>query len=429
MKSTLRVTERLGEGGQGAVYKAKGPQGSVALKWYNPEQATEEQRAAIRYLVSNGPPRGPAGRRFIWPQDLVTAEGQRQFGYVMPLIDTRRFAELGEVMARRKPVPGLGVLCEISYQIVNSYRALHLGGHCYRDISRGNLMFDPTTGDVLICDNDNVGINRQSTCQVWGTMEYMAPELVRDATERPSTETDLHSLAVLLFMLWVWHHPLHGEMEYQIRSWDLPAKKQIYGTLPVFIFHPTDKRNHLPSAYATGANRWATCPPSLQSLFTKAFTSGLREPGRRVTEGEWQNVFLQLKDGQLSCPTCHAVNLWEPPASAIQCWHCRKPLTIPPKLLIAHPAGRHYVLLTKEAKVLRRHLDPTGNEDQAHEVLGQIVQSLATPPVWGIQNLSTSPWVATGKDGKAAEILPQKAVPVSAGLKVNIGGTQAEVVA
>ena len=228
-KTQYIVKKKLGEGGQGAVFLVEGPHGSHALKWYVAHQATDAQRAAIRYLVANGPPRGPASQRFIWPQDLVTAAGTPQFGYLMPLIDTSRFAELGQVWARRKPAPGLDVLCEISYQTSNSYRALHLSGHCYRDISQGNLMFDPIAGDVLICDNDNVGINRQSNCQVWGTMQYMAPELVRGEADHPSTETDLHSLAVLLFQLWVWHHPLHGTMEYDVRCWDDPARKKIYG--------------------------------------------------------------------------------------------------------------------------------------------------------------------------------------------------------
>ncbi|MFN5323028.1 MAG: protein kinase, partial [Planctomycetota bacterium] len=64
-KTSLVVKKKLGEGGQGAVYLVDGVHGSQALKWYNVEQATEEQRTAIRYLVNSGPPRGPAGRRFI----------------------------------------------------------------------------------------------------------------------------------------------------------------------------------------------------------------------------------------------------------------------------------------------------------------------------------------------------------------------------
>lgn len=430
-KASLTVKRKLGEGGQGAVYLVEGEHGPQALKWYNIEQATEEQRTAIRYLVNNGPPRGQAGRRFVWPQDLVTAGKGSQFGYLMPVIDTGRFAELGEVWAKRKPAPGLDALCEASYQISNSYRALHLSGHCYRDISQGNMLFDPTTGDVLICDNDNVGVNGRSTCQIWGTLEYMAPELIRGDVAHPSTESDLHSLAVLLFLLWVWHHPFHGEIEYNIRSWDLPAKKRVYGVSPIFVFDPNDARNRLPNDpdYSTAAKRWGTCPASVRNLFTKAFTVGLREPGHRVTEGEWQSAFLQLKDGLLSCPSCRAVNLWEPSAAAVACWHCRKPIGVPPKLVVQRPGGKYYVLLNENAKLLRRHIDPSGNESLENDVLGQVVRNPANPNVCGLRNLTAGPWTATATDGKTIEIQPHKAVPLSAGLKVNINGTTSEIVA
>jgi DNA-binding helix-hairpin-helix protein with protein kinase domain len=432
-KTTLTVTKRLGEGTQGTVYHVDGPTGVHALKWYNADQATDDQREAIRDLVTSGPPRGPAGRRFVWPEDLVTAQGSPQFGYLMRLIDTRRFAELGEVWARPKRAPGLDACCEISYQLANSYRALHLSGYCYRDISRGNIMFDPVNGDALICDNDNVGVNRQSTCQVWGTIEYMAPELVRALARgeaaHPSTETDLHSLAVLLFQLWLWHHPLHGEMEYQVRSWDDPAKKQIYGLTPVFIFDAVDNRNRLPndSEYRTPKQRWELCPPSLQALFTNAFTIGLKDPTRRVTEGEWQNAFLQLKDCRLNCSSCRACNLWDTAAAAVQCWHCRKAIKVPPKLVIAHAGGTHYVLLTKEATILSRHLNPLENADQGPSPVGQVTQNPANPHVWGIRNLTDAPWVATAKDGASVEVGPQKAIPLNAGMKLNISGTVAEL--
>ncbi len=429
----LVVKKKLGEGAQGVVFLVEGPQGSQAVKWYVPRQATAEQKAAILYLVGIGPPRGPAGRRFIWPQDLVTAEGIQQFGYLMPLIDTNRFADLGEVWARRKPAPGLDVLCEISFQISNTYRTLHLSGHCYRDISLGNLMFDPITGDVLICDNDNVGVNCQSSFQVWGTMPYMAPELIRGEVDHPSTETDLHSLAVLLFQLWVWHHPLHGTMEYDVRCWDDPARRKIYGLTPVFIFDPTDDRNRLPNdpTYAVAAQRWALCPQSLHKLFENAFTVGLRSPARRVTEGEWQSLFLQLKDGAIACPSCHAISLWEPGQTSLTCWNprCRKPMAIPPRLVFSLPGGTHHVLLTRGAEVLRRHIDPTCPLDDASDLLGHMKRNPNNPNVWGLCNLTATPWSATAADGKTIEVPPQKSVPLATGLKVNIGGTIGDIVA
>ena len=423
LQTDLQVIQKIGEGTQGEVYLVDGPQGFQTVKWYRPEQATPEQKDAIAYLVRTGPPYGAAGKRFIWPLDLVTAEGSKQFGYLMARIDTRRFAELGEVWAHLKPVPGIAALCEISYQLANSYRALHLSGHCYRDISAGNLMFDPKTGDVLICDNDNVGVNRQSQSQVWGTLEYMAPELIRGECD-PSTETDLHALAVLLFYLWVWHHPFHGEMEYRYHCWDIPAKKQVYGTSPVFIFNPDNPQNRLPDDpdYAIARNRWALCPPELKAMFTRAFAEGLASPARRVTEGEWQNLFLSLKDRLVPCPACHAENVVPEPQAEVSCWHCHRPIPPPPFLAIRRSGGTWSLALAMGVTIRPAHLAAGNGADEATGEIGRVVPHPSIPGAAGIRNLSGSTWQVTFPDGTSADVPPGRAVPLNPKTSITIDG-------
>ena len=427
--ATVVVKSKIGEGTQGEVYLVEGPQGLQAVKWYKPEQATPDQRTAISYLVRTGPPYGTAGRRFIWPLDLVTAPGSQQFGYLMARIDTKTFAELGEVWAHLKPVPGLKALCGISYGLANSYRALHLSGHCYRDISAGNLMFDPKTGNVLICDNDNVGVNRQSRCQVWGTMEYMAPELIRGEAD-PSTATDLHALAVLLFYLWVWHHPLHGEMEYRYHCWDIPAKKQVYGISPVFIFDPENPANRLPDDpdYCVAKKRWALCPPALKEMFVRAFTEGLTNPGRRVTEGEWQNLFLDIKDRLISCPHCRAENFAEPAAPAGACWNCGHGLVSPPFLEIRRPGGISGIALVLGAAILSRHITPPNGDDDGSREIGRVVAHPSIAGAAGIRNLSKTAWQASFPDGTIADVPPGRAVPLNPQTSITIDGVTCTIV-
>jgi DNA-binding helix-hairpin-helix protein with protein kinase domain len=425
----LRILRKLGEGTQGEVYLAEGDHGKYAVKWYKPEQATGDQRRAIRYLVTTGPPKGAAGRRFIWPLDLVTADGAKGFGYLMVYVDMDQYAELGEVWAHIKPVPNFPALCEISYQLANSYRALHLTGHCYRDISAGNLVFDPKSGEVLIRDNDNVGVNHESRCQVWGTMEYMAPEIIRGRAD-PSTETDLHSLAVLLFYLWCWHHPFHGAMEYGFRCWDIPAKKKVYGETPVFIFDPEDARNRLPDDpdYAVARERWSYLPAAAQALFIRAFGEGLRSPDSRVTEGEWQRLFLQLKDSIFPCPACRAENFLDGDAAGPRrCWHCGSDLPLPPELVFRQAAGRYPLVLTIGTKILVRHVRPLAPEEELASVIGEVVPHPQIPGSAGIRNLSGNEWTATFPDSSTIPVPHGRAVPLNPGTVIWISGVAAEI--
>jgi len=426
----LEVIRKLGEGTQGEVYLVEGPDGYQAVKWYKPEQATAEQRAAILYLVRTGPPFGAAGKRFIWPLDLVTRAGSSQFGYLMHRIDTGRFAELGECWAHLKPVPNFSAIAEISYQLANSYRALHLSGHCYRDISAGNLMFDPVTGDVLICDNDNVGVNRQSRSQVWGTMEYMAPEIIRGEQD-PSTQTDLHSLAVLLFYLWVWHHPFHGLREYRFRCWDIPAKKSVYGESPVFIFDPGDPSNALPREpdYETARERWGFCPQALKDTFIRAFSEGVRNPNRRVTEGEWQALFASVRDSLVFCPSCRAENFTEGDAGSGRCWHCGMPLPTPPSLLIRRGGMENRLTLAIGTTIRRRHIAPASPQEDGTEILGTVVAHPSIAGAAGIRNSSPQPWQCTFPDGITTTVAPGRAVPLNPGTAIQIEGATVTITA
>lgn len=418
------VSEFIGGGGQGEVYRVAYSQGSRVVKWYTRICSTKEQKESIKGLILLGVPEG-ARQQFIWPIDIVTKSDSVQFGYLMPLVDRDRYGELGEIQAKLRPVPDLLALSQISYKITDSFRALHMNGLCYRDISPGNLLIDPITADVLICDNDNIGINKQSQCQITGTMEYMAPEIVRGEAD-PSTETDQHSLAVLLFNLWMWHHPFHGMMEYTIRCLDIPAKKRLYGINPVFIFDPENDINHLPGdpEYIQVQKMWDLLPETVRNAFIHAFTVGLSDPKKRVTETQWRAIFAQLIDGSIHCPSCRAINLWEYGRDLI-CWHDKKKIPVPPKLAVDLPEGRHYIVLRKNTRILGRHLRNPRISDQT--IVGSLVQHPKDPSIWGIRNETITPWRAIFSD-KDEAVPPGRSVPIKKHVRIDIGGTISEII-
>ena len=61
-------------------------------------------------------------------------------------------------------------------------------------------------------------------------------------------------------------------------------------------------------------------------------------------------------------------------------------------------------------------------------MLGEMKQNPNNPVIWGLCNLTSTPWTATAADGKTVEVPSQKSVPLAAGLKLNIGGMMAEIV-
>jgi len=229
------IKELIGSGGQGQVYRASLHGQDYALKWYFPPSATEEQRGAIERLVHKGPPND----RFLWPLDIALCQGFSSFGYLMPLREAR-YRGLADLM-NREVDPSFRTLTSVALELADSFLRLHSLGLCYSDISFGNIFFDPNTGEIVICDNDNVAVDGEGISGVLGTPRFMAPEIVCGEA-RPNAGTDLYSLAVILFYIFMVHHPLEGRREREISCLDLNSMQKLYGTEALFILIPSMAR-------------------------------------------------------------------------------------------------------------------------------------------------------------------------------------------
>jgi DNA-binding helix-hairpin-helix protein with protein kinase domain len=420
---SCEVEKFLGGGGQGEVYRAVLGGKPVALKWYFPTSATSEQRKALETLVRMGPP----SDKFLWPLELASADGVPDYGYVMPLREAR-YKGIVDMMKRRVE-PSFRALATAGFELSHSYQLLHSKGLCYRDLSFGNAFFDPDSGDILICDNDNVAVDSGAQASVLGTPRFMAPEIVRGEA-LPSTQTDLFSLSVLLFCMFMVHHPLEGKKELAIRCLDYPAMTKLYGTEPLFIFDPSDASNEPdPSYHKNALVFWKIYPKFFRDLFTKAFTDGIRDPQHgRVRESNWRAAMVRLRDSIFYCASCQAENFYDAEALAASggtpgtCWSCSKHLVLPPRIRI----GRNVVMLNSDTKLFPHHVDDNMIYN-FNQPVAAVAQHPKDPTLWGLKNLSQENWVSTTSEATVKDVAPGNSLSLKVGTKINFGKLEGEI--
>jgi eukaryotic-like serine/threonine-protein kinase len=371
----VTVGPRLGEGGQGVVHEAAFGGFPCAVKWYRDVPRQAELRRSVTALAERGRPH----RSFIWPIDVVVSDQVAGFGYVMPKLEPG-FMSFAQLLGRPEQPP-FRAMITIGRHLVGAFEALHASGLCYRDISFGNLWVDPERAEVAIIDNDNVGLDGGDVF-VWGTLRFMAPEVVRREAF-PSSITDLYSLAVFMFYLFVHGHPLEGMRTEATFSWASSGREseselavRYFGTDPLFVFHPTDDSNRPPPGDPMRV-WWPIYPGFFREVFEKAFTAGLLDTTgmARASEGVWRRALLRLGDCVAMC-ACKASVFYDPGEPAAPCWNCRQVPPVPPLLKL--PGGT--VVLSEGGVVTSHHLHKDRDYDtvvaavEAHPSLpGQVV--------------------------------------------------------
>ncbi|MGW4211263.1 protein kinase domain-containing protein [Lentzea sp. NPDC004789] len=414
--AVVTVGDVLGTGGQGEVRAGRMSDGrTVAIKWYHPQFQTADLRESITALVGEKAP----SAHFLWPEDIVVQGGH--FGYVMRLRPAH-YTSLPKVLGRTVQI-GFSELVRAASHTVAAFKALQAKGLFYCDISDGNLFIDPATGDVLICDNDNVGSTRTAP-RVLGTPRFMAPEIVRGDT-RPSALTDSFSMSVLLFLLLVNDHPLQGEAESRIHVLDARAMRQIYGTDPVFIFDPDDASNRpVPDVHVNAPAFWPLYPAALRNVFTRVFTAGLTDPGRRPTFREWETALAATSDAIHQCARCERQNFYCAERTDATCWGCRSKLAKPLRLLIN---GRTTVVMSPDSKLYPRHLSKRGDTTPGDPPVAEVSKH-PTLDRLGLRNLTGQQWFATPYGSSTSRTVGQgQSIGLIPGTRIDFGALDAVV--
>lgn len=408
LQAPVRILRGLGGGTQGQVYDVEVAGERLALKWYFPASIAADpnlERRLLASILATAP--NPS---FLWPMALLRpASGQQaglplarqSFGYLMPL------RPAGYIGAHEH----VGGLVEISLQAVlrssfflaEAFHDLHLRGLCYKDISLMNLFLEPDSGRILICDNDNVAVDGRDPGSVLGTPGFMAPEVLLGRA-RPGADSDLFSLAVLIFRLLTRHDPLLGRLELAIRCLDEPARRRLYGEDPVFIFDPLDARNRPdPQEHSAALITWPIYPAPLQALFLQTFGAGMTAPGQRALTGQWKQVLARTLDQRRLCPHCGQETFPDPTAPG-HCWQCGGSLGS--GLALRMPHG---LVQAAPANELHRHHFDNLCSVALQSPLARLESHPGRSDLLGLRNLDRQPWQAQLMNGQQIVVAPGQA--------------------
>lgn len=422
--ATYTVTQFLGRGGQGEVYRVRGADGEYALKWYHADSFLKKINADafhknIRRNVMRGMPKlssGDTAMQFIWPRKLVDWQ-LGSFGYLMQLFPAG-YAPLSDViMGRKRGADGEEtplvwkswfVRLTAALNLVRAFEILHAAGLSYQDLNEGGFSVNMDNGDVMICDCDNVSPD-QTNLGILGVLNYMAPEVAR-REKLPDRFTDQYSLAVILFRFFFHNHPmegtesmaLHADPELSRRDADL----RIYGTAPHYCLDTRSRLNppHR-KAHADVRRLCRAYPTVLMQAFEQVFTRGVSDPMARLTATEWRKTLLQARDCLIQVDGremfCHT------PAG--------RPLPDACRTLV-YPSGR-LVLCMPNKLLYSYHLNEYDADFKTP--VGKIIDTVK-PGVIGLYNGSQKP-ISAEYGGQARPCPPGGRTILLPGMKLRIG--------
>ena len=392
---TATIVKELGRGGQGIVYLVEVCGEKKALKWYLNAPDDKFYRNLEHNIASGAP-----SDAFLWPEYL-TEKQQGSYGYIMKL-RPQNYYEFGNFLLAKVSFKSFTAMLSAAMRICDGFMMLHRFGYSYQDLNDGNFFIDPQTGDVLICDNDNV-MPQGEKSGIMGKARYMAPEIVAGGI--PDKYSDRFSLSVILFMLFYANHPFEGAKVVACPCMTESYEKRFYGSEALFIYDPTDKSN-LPvrGIHQNVIRRWPVFPQILRDTFIEEFSKEkLQNPSSRMIEQNWKKIISTVRDSLVVCSHCTEETFVNVSNTVDKCMNCGKDVDLSKRLVINN---RSLPLTNKTAIYIDEDNTPDG------------VVTTDSNGFMLIKNVSTETWTVETPSGKIKTVAPNEILPVKEGLKI-----------
>ncbi|WP_455543768.1 protein kinase [Intestinibacter sp.] len=423
---SAKIISELGRGAQGIVYLVEYKGKKYALKWYFIEKIREPKafRSNIRHNIEDKSP----SDKFLWPLYLTEGKQAGSFGYLMNLIPSN-YVGLTDILNTYKYVKdkhdskkitkvpvkfnSLESVVNAAINIVIAFRELHRVGKSYQDLNDGGFYIDTETGDLLVCDCDNIAPEGENF-GIAGMPGYMAPEIVRGLA-KPDVQTDKYSLAVVLFKLLFRGDPLEGAKVLKSVCLHEAADLKHYGKEAVFVYDPNDKSNRpVMGVHDNVINLWRVYPDYIKDAFIKSFTAGIENPNNRIIENEWQKLFVRLRSNIIPCD-CGRVrfsNAYGYKDGVYVCPNCSSKF-------LSIQFNNASIPAFSGQKLYKCFTEKTNND--FNTVTAVIVENKNHKGVMGIKNNTGDTWTCTLPNGDVKKLEAGKARAIGRGMTIDFG--------
>jgi DNA-binding helix-hairpin-helix protein with protein kinase domain len=314
---TYHLTDKLGQGGQGSVWRTDQPQ--VLIKQLSTR--TDEQRQRWMEQLSWLMRQDLDGLHLAKPLALLKAP---EAGYVMELMDG--LSALTGMLEQVKDEGvegflhsgGLARRLALLKQLATTLALLHARGMMFGDLSPDNIYVSSKVehAELWLIDCDNISVET-SPCRALYTPDYGAPELIAGQADF-STRTDVWSFAVIAFQLLTGNHPFKGDF---VNDGEPDLEEQaLAGKLP-WIGHSSDPLN----TSSRGIPLSLTTTGKLALLFSRCFEAGLADPLARPSMAQWLEAIVEAAERTIHCSECASTYLLNPAKTCPFCDHVLEP--------------------------------------------------------------------------------------------------------
>lgn len=290
------LTQKIGEGGEGSVYRTSDP--GKAAKLYAHE-FSGEQEAKLHLMLHLAD--GPLYQNTAWPLSTLTYQvGRPPSGFLMPLVEGYQAIHLLYTPASRRrsfPETSWAFLAHVARNLARVFAMLHTHNIIIGDVNHANIFVSPQGLVKLIdCDSFQVsGGRRVFPCRV-GVATHTPPELQGQSLHNitRTAHHDNFGLAVVIFqLLFMGRHPYAGRstsaiaisIDQAIRTHRFPYSR--HSRFPDYTPPPN-------------APTLDILPLELADLFEEAFSPQASTRGR-PTAAQWATSLEQLRTHLTTC--------------------------------------------------------------------------------------------------------------------------------